>query len=169
MNCYAFVSEPIGRAYAELIDACCSIASYMLFVLQEPDRDTGQRIATQLEQLSRYQVKVVRSREWPGTKLLAYDAMVYWYRVEDGLPDELREIASSLFGWSQPEAPEDLAFLRKDGRSILVSIVHEREAFLMLTADEFAFFCERAPSVVAILVNEGPVPEPLESFSFVPP
>jgi hypothetical protein len=41
-----------------------------------------------------------------------------------------------LYEWQQPERPEDLALLRRDGTPLLGSSAHERDGFLVLDEDE---------------------------------
>jgi hypothetical protein len=98
----------------------------------------------------------VRAREWPGTILLADEALVYWHHVAPGPQRVLEELATHLFEWVHPAAPEDPCFFRAHGRVILVTTSHEGDSYLMLTEPEFQALTERAPHVVAILRLEGP-------------
>jgi hypothetical protein len=50
-----------------------------------------------------------------------------------------------LFGWRQPELPEDLALLREDGTAVLASICHEHDAYLQLTDEEYERVVEAIP------------------------
>jgi hypothetical protein len=156
MDCYVFTSEPEGAAYAELVEFCCSVASKMILVVRDPEKDSGARIKEKLARLNEFHVEAVRAREWPGTILMGHDALVYSYRVAPGLQQVLQELATRLLEWLHPAAPEDLCFFRADGRVILVTTSHEGDAYLMLTEPEFQALKERAPHVVAILRLEGP-------------
>jgi hypothetical protein len=155
MKCYVFVSEPAGSEYADLIDFCCSLASKMILVVRDPQIRPGDAIRQRLAKLQPYRIEALRSREWPGTILYEDEAAVYWHHVTPGLQQCMKELASHLFEWVHPDAPEDPCFFRDDGQVVLVTISHERDAYLMLTEAEFVALEERFPGLAAILRKEG--------------
>jgi len=82
-----------------------------------------------------YLVNVQPSSEWPGTQTSDV-ADVYRYRLEDGFSAMLTESVEGLFEWRQPDRPEDLCLMRPSGQPWLVTVAHEREAWLGLTHNE---------------------------------
>jgi len=156
MNCYVFTAEPRGVTYAQLVDFSCHIASTMLLIVQNPDTAPGPRIREKLEKLKGFQLNVVLGREWPGTVLLSKNqASIYSYRVASGLSELLKAMASRLFEWVNPEAPEDICFLRDDRRAILTTTSHEEDAYLLITAAEFDVLRANMPDLASILQCEG--------------
>ena len=155
MKCYVFLREPAGSEYADLIDFCCSLASKMILVVRDPQVDPGHAIRQRLAQLQPYCIKALRACEWPGTILYGDEAEVYWYQITPDLQQCMKELASHLFEWVHPDAPEDPCFFRDDGQVISVTVSHERDAYLMLTEDEFITLEERFPGLATILRKEG--------------
>lgn len=155
MNCYVFTTEPDAVAHTELVELCCCLASKFILVVRDPERDPGARIEQKLARLSKHRLETMRAHEWPGTILLGDDALVHWHRVEPGVQRALQELASHLFEWVHPALPEDPCFFRADGRVLLVTTSHERDAYLTLTEHEHRALTERAPAVAAILRLEG--------------
>jgi hypothetical protein len=123
--------------------------------VRDLERDPGARINEKLARLGPFRIDAVRAREWPGTILLADQALVYSHRVAPGLQQVLQELASHLFEWGHPGAPEDLCFFRNDGSVILVTISHERDAYLLLSEQEFQHLPAKAPHLAVILRFEG--------------
>jgi hypothetical protein len=151
MECYTFVVEPTDAVYQDLIRFCCSIASKMLLVVRDPEKEPGAKISGILSQLEPFLLESVRVKEWPGTILLADQAMAYWYRVSDALAIRLCDLRTSLFQWIHPDAPEDPCFCRDNGEPLLVTTSHEHDAYLLLTANERATLGDRFPDLSAVL------------------
>lgn len=154
MECYVFSVEPADTNYRDLIKFCGSIASKMLLVVRDPEKDPGAEILSVLTRLEPYLVESVRTNKWPGTILLTDQATVYCYRVSEGLDALLSELKTSLFGWLHPEAPEDPCFCRSDGEPLLVTTSHEHDAYLLLTASEHALLERQFPDLAATLRKE---------------
>jgi hypothetical protein len=154
-DCFVFTKDPDGPAYVELVAFCCSVATTMILVVRDPDRRPDGRITQKLTRLSEFRVDAQRAREWPGTQLFDHDALVYRHRVAPGLEEALAALATHLFEWVHPAAPEDPCFLREDGRALLVTTSHEGDAYLMLTAEELRALSEHSPNVAAILRRGG--------------
>jgi hypothetical protein len=155
MECYVFTSEPVGSSYFQLLDYCCSVAAEVILVVRDPDMDPGDPIKRELAGLSQYLLGCDRAKEWPGTVLLSDEATVYRYRVSDDLCAHLKKQKTGLFQWIHPEAPEDLCFMRENGNAILVTISHERDAYLLLTADELHVIQSQFSMLGTILRKEG--------------
>jgi len=98
---------------------------------------------------------------WPGT--IVYDetdqGILLKFRVTAKLVTELRGAAESPFEWLGPELPEDLSFLRSDGRPWFVSIAHEQDAFFKLQSDEVEDIVEQLGNVELITQGEDQVPD----------
>lgn len=105
-----------------------------------------------------------RTMQWPGT--IVYDdadaATLLKYRITPELVRALRDSADSPFGWLGPDLPEDLSFLRADGRPWFISIAHEGDAFFKLMADEVEPL--RAQLGVIRLVEQGKDQMPGERY-----
>jgi hypothetical protein len=93
-------------------------------------------------------------KEWPGTVLYADEATVYRYSSGEGLQKWMKQQAASLFSWIHPDAPEDPCFLRRNGDALLVTISHEREAYMLLSADEIQIARRGLPELASILQKE---------------
>ncbi|WP_437678723.1 hypothetical protein [Sorangium sp. So ce131] len=154
MDCYVFTDEPRGSVYGELMDFCCSIASTMLLVVRDPQIDPGASIKAKLALLSPFLVDCAKESEWPGTVLYADEATVYRYSPGEGLQGLLMQQAAGLFSWVHPDAPEDLCFLRRDGGVLLVTISHEREAYMLLSSAEFEALQRQFPELASMLQKE---------------
>lgn len=154
--CYVFKSPPTRIVYSELIRFGCIWATESLLVVRDPDSDPGHSITDILSALSPFVKGSCRAREWPGTRLLDDDAMVYRYRTSPELARALTSIRSALFDWLHPEAPEDLCFIRSDGRPIVVTISHEPDAYLLLDEDEQIELEASFPELAGAITVEGP-------------
>jgi hypothetical protein len=155
MECYVFTAEPSGSAYAQLIDFCCSLSSTMLLVVRDPQLGPGESIKSRLTMLNPFLSECARAKEWPGTVLYADEATVYRYGISEGLQNLLKQQEARLFGWIHPDAPEDPCFLRKSGDVLLVTVSHERDAYLLLTPEEFEILRHQFPPLASMLQKEG--------------
>lgn len=155
MECYVFTAEPSGSAYTQLVGFCCSLTSTMLLVVRDPQIDPGESIKSKLALLSPFLLECARAKEWPGTVLYVDEASVYRYGVSEGLQESLKQQKAGLFGWIHPDAPEDPCFLRKNGDVLLVTISHERDAYLLLAPEEFETLRHQFPPLASMLQKEG--------------
>ena len=71
-----------------------------------------------------------RTDRWPGTQLIGHQATVVRYRAS---PEALPHLLSvnSLYDWFGSDLPEDLFFGSNSWQLALVSVAHEREAWLL--------------------------------------
>jgi hypothetical protein len=93
--------------------------------------------------------------EWPGTTLYEGEtALVDEYSLTWDSAEVLADAADRLYAWVQPTLPEDLSILRSDGEAWLVSIGHEKEAFLCLTAEEYNLLREQSSILDPMLVRD---------------
>lgn len=97
----------------------------------------SDKAKTFLDNLSPFLQAKTDVSEWQGTKLLDGSiAELYCFRLSTETISLLNNTAYGLFSWVQPELPEDLCLVRSDAEPFLVSIAHERDAYLILSFEE---------------------------------
>jgi len=138
MDCFLFRQPPEEDTYRQLVAYCCAVSVRMTLVVRDPDLAPGAGVRAILGRLEGHLLGQSLTSSWPGTVLFSDKATVFTYAVSEELSRALIEIESSLFSWVHPDAPEDLCFYRKDGSSILVTISHEEDAYMLLTSEELA-------------------------------
>jgi hypothetical protein len=74
--------------------------------------------------------------EWPGTKLLDSTALVYYFDLNKDSAEHLSKASTDLYSWLLPNLPEDLCLIKDDGNPWLVTISHEKDAYLLLSEEE---------------------------------
>jgi len=133
---YTFKKNLSGNEYYNFLKYSlkyCEI--FFLVVRNSIDLDSqGKQI---LESLKNFLVSREERAEWPGTKLLDDTASVFTFNFCIEAIQTLTKSVDNLFGWLQPNYPEDFCLIRKDGSPWLVTISHERDGYLLLTDDEF--------------------------------
>ncbi|MEO7110004.1 MAG: hypothetical protein ABI183_06175 [Polyangiaceae bacterium] len=141
VTCHSFRAEPLGKAYIELIDACCRVAATFGLIVRESSLALPEGLSRQLERNRPYQSEVLSVQQWPGTVLLGSErALLYRYNVAPGSAAFLASAIDHLFGWVHPQLPEDLCFFRADGSVLLTTTSHERDGYLTLTHEERRIF-----------------------------
>ncbi len=153
--CLSLRIEPQGDLYLKLIEYAttqCDVALLVVrhSVLLAPLDPEGERV---LEQLEPFLKRKAELSEWPGTELLGHTALVHYYNLEPQCVQILKQATDALYSWVQPRLPEDLCFLRSDGEPWLVSIAHERDAYLYLSEEEKLRLLSALP-LIASLVDE---------------
>lgn len=134
---YSFIDEPELNVYFELLDFAMSQCSEILLVVH-PNTPLADSASNLLHQLQPFFLHTAVSSEWPGTRLLDDVAHIYRYSFRREVLSILKSHSSSLYQWVQPDLPEDLCLLRPDGQPWLVTIAHERDAYLVLDQTEYA-------------------------------
>lgn len=81
-------------------------------------------------------VAVSEITEWSGAGLVGTAITLYHYSLSPCLKRLLKNSATNLTSWLQPELPEDPAFYRKDGSLIMESSSRDGVAHLEFAADE---------------------------------
>ena len=148
--------EPMGVEYCLLLEALLTVCSRALLVVRD-DLTIGSQGKEKLKCLKPYLVSRELRRDWPGTELLSGTARVQEYRFDGGCCETLGQLVDGLYGWRQPDAPEDLCLLRHDRSPALVSIAHEEDAYLDLTSQELRRLedsCEGWPKLLESLLTE---------------
>jgi hypothetical protein len=101
-----------------------------------------------MTELHPYLLSEDQKTQWPGTMLLSDDsALVSRYSLTPQTSAILGGAVEGLFEWIGPGLPEDLCILRADGSPWLVTIAHERDAYLELRDGERATLTENVPSL----------------------
>ena len=154
MQSYSLRKFQSSSAYHELMLVLPSIAHTCSFVVRDELVIDEEGIGF-IERISLWLIGTARVSEWPGTKLLGQLADLYTYRFDSKLSSELLHAANRFGDWCAPSLPEDPAFYRVDGTMIMGSIVHEKDVYFELTADEHREITASAPS--AGLVEERTV------------
>jgi len=80
--------------------------------------------------LKPFLIKKYKSSEWPGTKLIGHEATIYVLHYNKETITILKKYTNSLFEWIQPNLPEDICFLDENENAILITITHEKDAFV---------------------------------------
>jgi len=142
--------EPRDSSYRELLEGSCGPCAYALLVVRDSAADRAA-LAPATEALSEWLVSRELRSQWPGTILYEDEAAIYRYRLDSGLVSRLLRLTRGLYDWMHPNLPEDLCLLRQDLEPWLVSISHEREAFMVLSEDERTDISRFAPLLAPLL------------------
>ena len=127
------LAEPRGSAYRSLVGLAKDRGCQGLLVVRSGAR-LGERGESLLDQLRPSIRSEAQAQEWPGTRTLDQH-LVLTFELNDVTTTLLARTVSGLFGWRQPELPEDLCFLDSDGEVWLTSVAHESLAWVV-AADE---------------------------------
>ena len=127
--------EPRGETYKALVREAASCCSTALLVVRDGIPGKG-RIDETLSKLAPFFIRESRETIWPGTELMTGTARILRYTLSEKCAAVLSATVHGLYDWQQPLLPEDLCTLRDDGRPWLVTISHERDAYLCLSEQE---------------------------------
>jgi hypothetical protein len=144
---YTFINEPNGKTYTNLIRYSLKFCSSFLLILRPSVliESSGLKIINELQP---YLIKKSVESEWPGTKLLGNDAVVYNFKLNSETVEFLTYITSSLYSWLQPNLPEDLCLLTDEGDPWLVTISHEKDGYLRVSDEEKENIIKEIPELV---------------------
>lgn len=128
------LKEPEGKTYSDLIRFGAQYCSSFSLVWGDQHvsmmQNRGNYGAQLIEnKLKPYLIKEEYTNKWPGTELLGHKAKVRFYQFNRETVRILQEV-ESLYNWSWPNKPEDLAFYSKNGKCVLGSIAHEGDSFI---------------------------------------
>jgi hypothetical protein len=150
---YGLRREPRGAEYRGLVAALGWIATHALLVVRD-DVWLGAGGEKLLDDLSAAGATPERVDRWPGTALVGGTrATVLRATLDARVRHLLSEAVDGLYGWRQPDRPEDLALLRKDGTPLLGSRANERGAFLVVDEDELERLSLTLPWLPDVLVR----------------
>jgi hypothetical protein len=142
---FDIITEPVGKTYrALLVFAANFTGSFTLVWRHQLSFDAS---AAALEGVLRpFLIRETETSEWPGTTLIGHSAILRTYRISADSAQALAT-ANGLYAWQSPALPEDLAFYGPDGRCWLGSIAHERDAFVVLDANNLAALRAAVPEL----------------------
>jgi hypothetical protein len=149
---YGLRREPRGAEYRGLVSALGWIATHALVVVRD-EVWLGARGEKLVDDLAAAGATPERVGRWPGTDLAGGHATVLRASLDARVRHLLTEAVEGLYDWQQPERPEDLAFLRKDGTPLLGSVAHERGGFLVVDDDELERLSLTLPWLTDVLVR----------------
>ena len=129
LRLYELPHQVDGDAYFRLLEALLNNPG--IFGLVRRHQMGFSPSARQLYQRLRRLRKSERTVDrWPGTRLFGSQATVSTFRRDASALPHLESVGS-LYGWHQPDTPEDLFFAAKDGTLELVTISHERQGWIL--------------------------------------
>lgn len=125
--------------YLTLLALGCSECAYFVLI----ERSWHETRPPIFEELAQDVVETTESVRWPGTQIFDRETANVWkIATSPRSKDVLAAAADSLWDWTGPSLPEDLSFLREDGRPYFISVTHEREAWFELNAHELTLLRE---------------------------
>ncbi len=131
--------------YAHVLEFALSFCdSFLLVVRDEIALSESGKMA--LDSLSLFRITDSMESEWPGTRLYGHKARVLRYRFDRDALKVLLSLSDNFASWEQPNRPEDLCLIRESLKPFLVSIVHEKDVYLVLSvleAEEFERFMQK--------------------------
>lgn len=131
--------EPVGVTYQRLLAHMFVAATQVSCVLRDQlGVSENCRLFLSNCHNSLIEEKVVS--QWPGTELLDSKARIYLFHPTVSLRAAFQLATSSLYGWLQPDLPEDVTFYRQFDVPLMVSISHEKFCYFDLTAPEQVAF-----------------------------
>lgn len=134
---FHFPREPRDEVYVALMRSAIPRCSRLLSAVRDGEdlQRTGREL---LSRLDPWREEVREVSEWPGTVLPGGDkATLRRFLFDEEVAEIVLEYSRSLYDWGEPELPDGPCLLREDGSPWLVSIPHERHAYLEITPDEY--------------------------------
>jgi len=135
-----------GAAYAALLQHALAFCDSFILVIRH-SIDVKESAQAVLDRLGPFLIRQEEKTEWPGTRLFEHTAQVNTFQLSPATVSVLTEVAESLFDWTQPGLPEDLCLFRRDGEPWLVTIAHEKDAYVMLLGDEAEALAKSIPEL----------------------
>jgi hypothetical protein len=150
---YVLKNEPSPSAFCDLLDFGVDKCAYALMMIQPLNRMSpkGESI---LKMLEPYLVDRKVTNKRPGTKRLGENALAHKYKYEAPLSGLIQKINDHLYGWLQPNFPEDLCLLRENEEPWFVSITHEKDSFFFLPDTEKNDLIQNIPELGRILKKD---------------
>lgn len=123
------------ESYSIVVDYCLTVAKEFQVVFQDDLEFTATAWRLNGPPVDVADVTWHRSRKWPGTRIFDGRATLCRIRCSDVLGEWLKR-GPMPHEWLAPEWPEDPAFLRSDGSTVLGGVSHEGDLWLELTSEE---------------------------------
>lgn len=144
---YTLVHEPRGELYSKLLFYSLKICNSFILVIR-PTVAIKNSAKNVIDELKPYLIEKSAQSEWPGTKLIDGEALVYYFQLNEGSVKYLLHISESLYSWLHPDLPEDLCLLRPDKTPWLVTIPYERDGYFEITEEERGELQESIPELI---------------------
>lgn len=158
-----------GANYVKLLDFCFDKSSLFCFVLRERlEGFTSNDVKELIERLAPYLVIREVVCKWPGTET-SEPHPVHYYRTEKAAKEHLLEYSSALGVWLSPMRPEDLSFLRVNGRIFMESVTHEHWFSMFPTEAEYQELQKLKLSELIVPSEEVLLPDPCDIFPVTQP
>ena len=117
-----------GKRYQQLIELLARRCNRFAFVENRQLMDDEElRLAIVEELIAEIEDQIIErkiQRQWETTALGEGTAYVFYFLLNNSTAQYLKERSDSLFGWINPELPEDLMFYR-DEQCLLAACSHE--------------------------------------------
>jgi hypothetical protein len=153
VKAYRIGLEPEGGTYKKLIETASRVAASGFVVVRDSIELAPSALAV-LEELKPFVLNKSRRDRWPGTALLDEQATVYSFTVCHESLEVLSRSVDRLYGWQQPDRPEDLGFLRADETPWIFSAAHEGDAFIVGSDEELAWLTEAVPGLGPLIADD---------------
>lgn len=132
---YTLRRGPSGERYLQLIGEGQRHSDRFMLVRAGSNLQSAEAAAF-IASLAPYLVSTNHESSWPGTQMLGgATAEVSIFRLTPDSAERL-SVVDRLFGWRAPHFPDDLCFLRAEGKPWLVTTTHERDAYFFLENSE---------------------------------
>jgi hypothetical protein len=145
-----------GAQYVELINFSFAAGKTGYFVIREelPSAESARAL---VRSLGSYLTSAEKVKEWPGTKLLGeFSAILYTFDLAEPVRRFLLNCTDQLFGWVQPNLPEDVGFLDGNGTIFLETTIHEEYLLLRLDDLRSRLIKQKFAALWRTLATSGP-------------
>ena len=142
--------EPTQSAYDQLLTFASERCGRLLLIVRKELglSSTGEEF---LEKLKPHHISRRSVSEWPGTRLLRDTALMIESEFSSEVAAMMMRTASRLFAWRQPALPEDPCLISDEGEPWLVTVSHERDAFLRISPGDLRRMRIEAPELFGCL------------------
>ncbi len=150
---YVLKNEPSPSAFCDILDYGVGKCGSLLLVIQPLNRMSPDGVAV-LKKLEPYLAEKKVTNKWPGHKMSAGNALVHKYKYEDPFVKAIQDINDHLYGWLQPNFPEDICLMRENGEPWFVSITHEKDSYFSLLEEEKNALVQKIPELGRVLTKD---------------
>jgi hypothetical protein len=141
------LAEPRGQTYQGLLRYALEYCDRFEVVIRS-SVPIANTVAQFIRVANPFLLKQEDKDEWFGTQLFGQTALVHTFRFCPETMELLVQSSDALFSWLQPDLPEDLCLIRLDTTPLLVTISHERDGYLLMSAEEAEALIQRVRDLV---------------------
>jgi hypothetical protein len=150
-----FCQDLKGSLYIEFIRYAFATSKEVYFVVRE-DVQTGPNIAAVVETIVPHLISQQEVKEWPGTRLVGgHVAKLYTFVAADPVMRLFLSMTDHLYGWQQPDLPEDIGFRDREGKVVIESTIHEQYLSILLDDSRTKILKEQFPRLMQVLLTSG--------------